>query len=78
MPGTVASTDNLTLVWTPSSSLVPGTYKVTVFNVRSNLSNDSVPMQAPYVFSFTVTSQLAGNLGSGVYRVYIPILKVEH
>ena len=47
-------------------------------NVRSNLSNDSVPMQAPYVFSFTVTSQLAGNLGSGAYRVYIPILKVEH
>ncbi len=78
VPGTVGSTDNLTLVWTPSSSLVPGTYKVTVINVRSNLSNDSVPMQAPYVFSFTVTSQLAGNLGSGAYRVYIPILKVEH
>ncbi len=47
------STTNLT--WTPAAPLAPGSYTVTVFNLRSDIGGDSVPMQAPYVFIFTVT-----------------------
>jgi hypothetical protein len=52
--GSVAETSDGVLVWTPSSALAAGSYDVTVFNVKSDLAGDSVPMQAPYLFSFTV------------------------
>ena len=52
--GSVAETSPGVLTWTPAASLAAGTYSVTVFNVRSYVNGDSVPMQAPYVFSFTV------------------------
>ncbi|HSL32936.1 MAG TPA: carbohydrate-binding module family 20 domain-containing protein, partial [Candidatus Limnocylindrales bacterium] len=52
--GSVAETSDGVLVWTPSAALAAGTYDVTVFNVKSDLAGDSVPMQAPYLFSFTV------------------------
>jgi hypothetical protein len=55
--GTVTSPDAVTLVWTPDVGLIPGTYTVTVYNLRSALGGDSVPMQTPYVFTFTVTAQ---------------------
>jgi hypothetical protein len=35
-------------------ALAAGAYEVTVYNVRSELAGDSVPMQAPYVFPFSV------------------------
>jgi hypothetical protein len=54
--GSVAETSDGVLTWTPAAPLAAGTYEVTVFNVRSDLAGDSVPMQAPYLFSFTVTS----------------------
>jgi hypothetical protein len=53
--GTVAEMSEGVLTWTPSAALVPGTYDVTVFNVKSELAGDSVPMQTLYLFSFTVT-----------------------
>jgi hypothetical protein len=53
--GTVIETSDGVLTWTPSSALAPGSYDVTVFNVRSELAGDSVPMQTLYLFSFTVT-----------------------
>lgn len=52
--GSVAETSDGVLAWTPSAALGAGTYEVTVFNVRSDLAGDSVPMQAPYTFSFAV------------------------
>ena len=52
--GTVTSPTGETLVWTPASPLQPGTYTVTVFHVMSDIG-DNVPMQQPYVFTFTVT-----------------------
>ncbi len=54
--GTVAPTSGTTssLTWTPSAALGPGTYTVTVFTLKSDLGGDSVLMQAPYVFTFTV------------------------
>jgi hypothetical protein len=51
-PGSGTTTS---LTWTPAAALGPGTYSVTVFNLKSDLSGDSVLMQAPYVFSFTVS-----------------------
>jgi glycosidase len=53
--GTVVESTDGVLTWTPASPLVPGTYGVTVFHVKSDLAGDSVPMQAPHLFSFTVT-----------------------
>jgi hypothetical protein len=52
--GTVAETSDGVLTWTPSSALAAGTYDATVFYVKSDLGGDSVSMQAPYLFSFTV------------------------
>jgi glycosidase len=52
--GTVAANGSKTLVWTPGAPLGPGTYTVTVNNVKSDLAGDSVPMQAPYTFTFTI------------------------
>ena len=52
--GSVAETSDGVLTWTPAEALAAGTYEVTVYNVRSELAGDSVPMQAPYVFSFSV------------------------
>ncbi len=73
--GLVTSPDNLTLVWTPAAPLGTGTYQVTVFNVRSNLSNDSVSMQAPYVFSFTVTALNGPELVfDGPHQVRLPLV----
>jgi hypothetical protein len=74
--GSVASPDNVTLVWTPAAPLAAGTYQVTVFNVRSSLSGDSVPMQAPYVFSFIVTGQSSPAAApvSG-YTVNLPVVR---
>ncbi len=53
--GVVTNPDATHLVWTPSSGLAAGVYTVTVFSLRSNLGGDSVVMQAPYTFTFTVT-----------------------
>jgi hypothetical protein len=44
-----------TLTWTPSTALPAGTYQVTVDNVQSVIGSESVPIQKPYTFSFTVT-----------------------
>jgi len=52
--GTVAPSGSKALVWTPGAPLTAGTYTVTVSNVRSDLGGDSVIMQAPYVFTFTL------------------------
>ena len=52
--GSVAETSAGVLTWTPSATLAAGTYDVTVFSVRSDLAGDSVPMQVPYLFSFTI------------------------
>ena len=53
--GSVAETSDGVLTWTPASALAPGTYDVTVFHVKSDLSGDSASMQAPYVFTFAAT-----------------------
>ncbi|KYF57736.1 hypothetical protein BE08_36455 [Sorangium cellulosum] len=42
------------LVFTPAEPLAQGDYEVTISQVRSALGVDSVPMQAPYTFRFTV------------------------
>lgn len=55
VPGAVTSPDAKNLVWTPSAALAAGTYTVTVDSLRSNLGGDSVNIQTPYVFTFTVT-----------------------
>jgi glycosidase len=52
--GTVAETSDGVLTWTPSTALAAGTYNVTVFHVKSDLGGDSVSMEAPYLYSFTV------------------------
>lgn len=52
--GAVAETSTGVLTWAPSASLSAGDYSVTVANVRSSVDGDSVPMQVPYVFAFTV------------------------
>jgi hypothetical protein len=52
--GSVAETSAGVLTWTPASPLGAGTYDVRVFLVRSDLAGDSVVMQSPYEFSFTV------------------------
>jgi hypothetical protein len=54
--GTVVETEPGVLTWTPSAALAPGTYTVDVFHVRSALGADSVPMQQPYRFTFTVSA----------------------
>jgi methionine-rich copper-binding protein CopC len=51
---TPTSGNTTSLTWTPSAALSAGSYTVTVGNVRSSLGGDSVPMQQPYIFSFTV------------------------
>jgi alpha-glucosidase len=52
--GSVAESPAGTLTWAPGAALAAGTYDVTVFHVKSDLAGDSVPMQAPYTFSFSV------------------------
>ena len=52
--GTVTSPADTQLVWTPAAGLAPGTYTVTVKSLRSNLGGDSVNLQKPYTFTFTV------------------------
>lgn len=42
------------LTWTPGVPLSQGTYEVAVFNLQSSVDGDHVPMQQPYVFTFTV------------------------
>lgn len=76
IPGTVSGPDNQTLVWTPAAALGSGTYQVTVFNLRSDLGGESVLMQAPYVFSFTVTAQNAGFfVYDGAFQVRLPLVR---
>ncbi len=74
--GSVSAPDNMTLIWTPNTPLGTGAYQVTIFNLRSDLGGDSVSMQAPYVFNFTVAAQ-GGNpeefLLVGSHQVYLPI-----
>jgi hypothetical protein len=53
--GVVAEAEPGVLTWTPSAALAPGGYTVEVTGVRSVLGADSVPIQQPYRFSFTVT-----------------------
>jgi glycosidase len=53
--GSTVETSAGVLTWTPAAPLVAGSYQVTVYDLRSDLGGDSVPMQAPYVFTFTVT-----------------------
>jgi alpha-glucosidase len=52
--GTVAETSDGVLTWTPSAALAAGAYDVTVYNVRSEIAGDSVAMQAPNLFTFSV------------------------
>jgi glycosidase len=52
--GSIAETSDGVLTWTPAAALAAGSYEVTVFNVRSEIAGDSVAMQAPYLFGFTV------------------------
>ncbi|WP_067499403.1 TIM-barrel domain-containing protein [Actinoplanes sp. TFC3] len=51
--GTVAESTPGTLVFTPASPLVPGSYTLTVDKVSSVLV-DGVPMQKPYTSTFTI------------------------
>ncbi len=53
--GSVVESAPGVLTWTPATSLAAGAYEVTVFGVKSDLGGASVPMQAPYVFAFTVS-----------------------
>ena len=55
--GTITPSSGFTpsLTWTPTVPLGPGTYTVTVFNVRSNRAGESMTMQVQYIFTFTVT-----------------------
>jgi glycosidase len=53
-PGVVTSPVADQLAWTPTAPLPAGTYTVTVNNVRSNLGGDSVLIQKPYTFTFTI------------------------
>jgi hypothetical protein len=55
MAGSVVKSTPGVLIWTPSAALPPGNYQVVVSGVKSALGGDSVPMQAPYRFTFTVT-----------------------
>jgi hypothetical protein len=44
-----------TLTFTPTTTLAPGTYTVTVDNVVSiTVQNDGVKIRTPYVFTFTI------------------------
>jgi glycosidase len=62
--GTVTSPDDTTLIWTPDIPLGAGTYLVTVFNVRSDLGNDSVPMPPPYIQENTLTREMRSELST--------------
>jgi hypothetical protein len=53
--GTVRESTPGVLTWTPAAPLPAGTYAVEVGAVRSALGADSVPIQRPYRFGFTVT-----------------------
>ncbi|HEU5475870.1 MAG TPA: TIM-barrel domain-containing protein [Actinophytocola sp.] len=53
--GTVTELTPGILTWSPAASLPAGTYAVEVAAVRSVLSADSVPIQRPYRYTFTVT-----------------------
>ena len=53
--GTVSETTPGILTWTPTAPLPAGTYTVEVSAVRSVLDADSVPIQRPYRYTFTVT-----------------------
>jgi hypothetical protein len=52
--GTTTEPTPGTLSWTPSTALPAGSYQVTVDHVQSVIGSDSVPIQKPYTFSFTV------------------------
>jgi hypothetical protein len=52
--GAITNPDTTHLVWTPTAALTAGTYSVTVTLVRSSLAGDSVLIQKPYIFTFTV------------------------
>jgi hypothetical protein len=52
--GTVAESTPGVLTWTPSTTLPSGSYQVTVNNVQSVIGSDSVPIQKPYSFAFTI------------------------
>jgi hypothetical protein len=52
--GTTTEPSPGTLSWTPTTTLPAGTYQVTVDHVQSVIGSDSVPIQKPYTFSFTV------------------------
>ena len=55
VPGTATRTAAGVLTWQPATTLAAGTYQLSVFNLASNNAGDSVAMQEPYVFSFTVS-----------------------
>jgi hypothetical protein len=52
--GTTTEPTPGTLSWTPSAPLPAGSYQVTVDNVQSVIGSDSIPMQKPYTYTFTV------------------------
>ena len=52
--GSVAETSAGVLTWTPAATLGSGSYDVTVYSVKSDLGGDSVPMDVPYEFTFSV------------------------
>jgi hypothetical protein len=53
--GTTAETTPGTLTWTPAATLTAGTYQVSINDVQSAIGSESVPIQKPYTFAFTVT-----------------------
>jgi hypothetical protein len=54
--GTASLVGASRLRWTPTLPLSPGTYAVTAFNVDGIEGAYRVPMEVPYVFTFTVSS----------------------
>lgn len=53
--GTTIKTAAGVLTWQPTSPLSAGTYHVSVANLASDNNGDSVPIQEPYEFTFTVS-----------------------
>jgi hypothetical protein len=53
--GTTDETTPGTLTWAPSTMLPAGSYQISINDVQSAIGSESVPIQKPYTFSFTVT-----------------------
>lgn len=72
--GSVTAPDNTSLIWTPAAALGQGVYTVTVYNLRSDIGGDSVSMQTPYVFTFTVTAPMGLSIARSSYHLGLPVV----